>query len=84
MKYSKSLERAEKLRDEMEKNLVPINKAIALLLGDLSASVFYQPSDGWVILFDGEYNARISADQIDCLLSMSKTDALEFLHAQSL
>lgn len=84
MKADTLLRRAEKHRQEMEKALAPINRALSLLFDDYNASVFYQPSDGWVILFDDDHSARLSAEEIDCLLSMSREHALEFLRGRSI
>lgn len=83
-KYTKLLERAERQRLAMEKSLVPINTALSSLLDDYNASVLFQHSDGWVVLFGADHNAKIDHGDLDLLLTLSKEDALEFLHDRTL
>lgn len=84
MKASKSLVIAESYRKDMQRNLDAVNKKLIKLLGDDNASVFYQSSDGWCILFDGECNAPLDAIDIDELLAMDKDEVLDYLRRRQI
>lgn len=78
------LEQATNYLQKMDNTLKPINEALIDLLNDESASIQFQYSDGWVILFEDEANAKIKSNEIDHLLSLSKEQALDFLHARTI
>lgn len=84
MKYGKLLVQAGTHRQKMVKVLSQIDQALEKLLDDHSASIQYQPSDGWVILFNDDYNAMIGSDELDKLLKMSKEEAFDYLMNKSI
>lgn len=84
MNFCALLNKAEKHRQQMEKALASVNAALAHLFDDDNTSFTYQPSDGWVVLFDDAHNAKVGFNEVDYLLSLGKADALDFLHSRAI
>lgn len=84
MKVIELMTRAEAHREQMQASLDAVNKKLVALLGQSEASVFYQHSDGWCVLFSEDHNAHLSSIDIESLLSMSRSQALSYLHARSI
>ena len=81
IKASESIKRANHAHDQMLKALVQVNKQLVALLGDNNASVFYQPSDGWCVLWGNDRNTPTAFIDIDKLLGMDRDSALTYLAA---
>ena len=73
------ISRAEKYRKQMNNAIEPLNMKLRELLGDGNASVFYQPSDGWCVLFSEDHNAPVGMVDFDALFQMPKDAALAYL-----
>lgn len=84
MKPRSCITKAEKYRSQMEASVTPLNEALKELLGDDNATVFYQPGDGWCVLFAEDHNATVGAIDFDVLLKMNREDALEYLMGHSI
>ena len=84
MKADICIRNAEKHRASMEAAISPLNEKLKKLFDDYNASVFYQPGDGWCVLFKDDHNVPVGDVDFDALFSMSKNDALEYLMKSSI
>lgn len=84
MRIREEISRAEAHRLKMEAAIAPLSAALRRVLDDYNASVFHQPSDGWVVLFGGDHNAVVGSVDFDALLKMDKEDALKYLMLRSI
>lgn len=86
MRAGKQLARAALWYSRYEAYVDGINKQLAELMapGGKDASITHQASDGFVVTWGGEHNARISPDTLDELLAMTYDDAVGWLEARSI
>jgi hypothetical protein len=79
MNPRKCINDAELHRKRMELALEPLNEKLAEFFDDCNSSIFYQPGDGWCLLFDHDRNVVVDEIDFDLLFSMSQQDAAEYL-----
>lgn len=79
----KNIELAEKHRRHMQAALEPLNKKLQKLLEDDAVQIFYQASDGWVVLFRDCYNTPVHFLDMERLLKMTKEEALNYLMSET-
>ena len=84
MKPSKQIEMYLTLNKRAEKHLDVLSSRLARKLGDESAHFFIQPSDGLCICFDDKSNALVRHCDVDALLSMSRSDAFNYLRSRTI
>ena len=85
MKASAIMKRADKHRIAMQAALHEVRTRLVELLDSDETDVFYQASDGWVILFGKDsFNAKLSFSEIDKLFCMDSEQAMEFLLSKSI
>jgi len=83
-KYSRLLNKAAKLFNEIESTIQPLSDKISEVLEDEQAHVVWQYGDGFVVCYGDAYNARLYVEEIDELFNMSKEEALEFLRERNI
>ena len=83
-RFEANLARAERHRQAAKKATESISIALRKLLEDDAVNIEYQPSDGWVVLFNNDHNASVSAIDFDMLMAMDRNGAHDYLMQRSI
>lgn len=74
-----AIEKAEKHRALSQLALSHLDSALQKLLQDANVCIFYQHSDGWVVLWGHDQNTPVTSLDLPKLLRGTKDEALQQL-----
>jgi hypothetical protein len=78
------LDLAERHRQRCQNAIAPLRSALVVLLESDSVDVFYQPGDGWCILFGDDENAPVGSIDFTLLFEMSRDNAIAYLKGRGI